>query len=636
MGIIKIGGLLLAIWMTHPVFAKDPEYPVAAIPAALKENAHAVKRWEEVTLKVISPGETRYTNHYVITILDEQGAEHATFAEGYDMLKEVRSIRGALYDAAGRQIKKLKNSDIQDVSGVGGGTFMSDDRIKYHQFNHNVYPYTVEYEVELKFNHTFYFREWAPQSDEHLSVAYSTLKVITPSGYNLRFRNFNYPDQPQTSTDKGQATYTWEVKQLPALLNEFAAPEIYQRTTVVKLAPGEFEVQRYKGNMTTWQEFGKFIYTLNAQRDQLPDAIKQQVHQLTDGIPDTREKIKVLYQYMQKNTRYIGIQLGIGGWQTFDANYVATKGYGDCKALSNYMYSLLKEAGIRSHYTLVKAGRNEQTLIEDFSSNQFNHVIVCVPLGKDTTWLECTSQTLPAGYLSGFTAGRPVLLTSETGGTLARTPDYGMENNEQIRQMTVALDEKGDILLKAHTNYSGLQQDDLHENLQRLSQEKLLEALKKELNLPSYDVTAYACKEITKDIPMVLEDLEIRGTSYASVSGKRIFLAPNILNRSISSISVEEQRKSAISLHFPYRDIDSVTITVPAGYKAEAIPKAVILKCKFGSYTATTNVNGTTVTYLRKIERKAGLFPASDFGELVKFYDAISKADNSKVVLVKE
>lgn len=636
MGIIRIGCLLLAVWIAHPAEAKDPEYPVATIPAALKENAHAVKRWEEVTLKIVDPGETRYTYHYVITILNEQGAEHAMFAEGYDMLKDIRSIRGALYDASGKQIRKLKHSDIQDVSGVGGGTFMSDDRIKYHQFKYNVYPYTVEYEVELKFNHTFYFREWAPQSEEHLSVEYSTLKVITPPQYNLRFRNFNYPGKPQEGTDKSLLTYTWEVKQLPALLNEFAAPEMYQRTTVVKLAPGDFEVQRYKGNMTTWQEFGKFIYTLNAQRDQLPDAIKQKVHQLTDGIKEPREKIKVLYQYMQKNTRYIGIQLGIGGWQTFDANYVATKGYGDCKALSNYMYSLLKEAGIRSHYTLVKAGRNEQTLIEDFSSNQFNHVIVCVPLGKDTTWLECTSQTLPAGYLSGFTAGRPVLLTDETGGTLVRTPDYGMENNEQIRQLTASLDEKGDILLTAQTNYSGLQQDDLHENLQRLSQEKLLEALKKDLNLPSYDVTAYTCKEIPKDIPLVLEDLQIKGASYASVSGKRIFLSPNILNRSITRISAEEQRKSAISLHFPYRDIDSVTITVPGGYKAESIPKAVNLQCKFGSYTAATSVNGTTVTYLRKMERKAGLFPASDFGELVKFYDAINKADNGKVVLVKE
>src|SRR5574342_1196313 len=105
--------------------------------------------------------------------------------------------------------------------------------------------------------------------------------------------------------------------------------------------------------MNSWQDFGKFIYALKQGRDELPPEIKQKVHELTDGIADTKEKINVLYGYMQKNTRYVSIQLGIGGWQPFDAKYVAKKGYGDCKALSNYMYSILKEAGIKSYYAVI-------------------------------------------------------------------------------------------------------------------------------------------------------------------------------------------------------------------------------------------------------------------------------------------
>ena len=58
-------------------------------------------------------------------------------------------------------------------------------------------------------------------------------------------------------------------------------------------------------------------------------------------------------------------RVGIGGWQPLDANFVSKKGYGDCKALTNYMFSLLKEVGINSYYTIVKAGQYKRHLVED-------------------------------------------------------------------------------------------------------------------------------------------------------------------------------------------------------------------------------------------------------------------------------
>jgi len=85
---------------------------------------------------------------------------------------------------------------------------------------------------------------------------------------------------------------------------------------------------------------------------------------------------------MQDHTRYISIQLGIGGWQPFDAAFVQEHGYGDCKALSNYMVALLKTAGITAYSVLIRPGDYRYTFNESFPSNQFTHVIVCVPFQK--------------------------------------------------------------------------------------------------------------------------------------------------------------------------------------------------------------------------------------------------------------
>jgi hypothetical protein len=623
------------LFFLTPVFAGDPVYPAAMIPDSLKTNAHAVKRLEEVTVKINDPGDVRITTHYVLTVLDAEGEQYARVVEGYDKLKDVRSIKGTLYDALGVQIKKLKQSDIQDKSGVGSD-LISDSRYKEHAFYHNVYPHTVEYEIEVKYNHSFYLPAWVPQEAEAFAVQRGKLTVTAPKDYVLRYRNLNYKGEPVITSEGNNKTYTWEVKDMAPMSDEPYAPRWYKRTTTVMLAPATFEVQQYKGAMNTWEEFGRFMYTLNQGRDQLPDAVKQTVHQLTDGL-SREEKIAKLYKYLQQHTRYVSIQLGIGGWQTFDANYVAARGYGDCKALSNYMCALLKEAGIKASCVLVYAGEENKDVTEaSFPSNRFNHVIVCVPGTKDSTWLECTSNTKSDGYLGRFTADRPVLLVDENGGKLVHTPVYTMAQNQQIRHISAAISETGDMMLKVSTHYTGLQQDALHDRLNSLTREKILERQKMAGYFSSYDVNSYECKEIRERLPAIDEQLEIAAHNYATVTGKRMFLAPNLLSKDGERLAVDTARKSDIYLDNAYRDVDTVKITIPEGYTPEAMPEPVNLKSIFGTYSSKVAIEGNIITYTRSIDHKGGAYPASVYPDLAKFYSGIYRADRARMVLVKK
>lgn len=613
--------------------AADIRYPFFTIPDSLLKNANVVKRMEQVQFEVVRTDLAFHTQKYAFTILNEKGDAYAGFEEFYDKLSRIISIEGVLYDAMGKEIRRLKAKDVMDLSAVNNISLIDDNRRKVHNFYHKVYPYTVEYEVVFQINNTFHFPAWVPQSFSLLSVQQSSYTFVCPEDYQVRYRAFNYKGKPVESVDKKRKVYTWEVKNVPAIVSEYAAPRWHELTTMVRLAPTDFEIEGYKGKMSSWKEFGKFIYELNKNRDVLPDDLKAKVQQITAGLSTDREKAVALYQFLQQNTRYISIQLGLGGWQPFQASYVAEKGYGDCKALSNYMYSMLKAANIRSLYTLIKAGDRDYYLTEDFPSNQFNHAIVCVPLQKDTLWLECTDQTRPAGYMGDFTGNRKALLIDEEGGTLVTTPRYSIQENLQLRRIQGSISEEGTLQLKANTVYKAMQQDDLFGMISALSQDKVKEVLNNELAFSTYNINSFQYAARKEQIPVVHEDLDITVINFATISGKRMFITPNVMNRSSFQLTPDSTRKYDIVLNFAYRDVDSVSFEVPEGYLPESMPKDVLIRNSFGSYQASVKLEGRLLKYFRIREQFSGRYPAKEFGEFVRFYDAINKADRARVVL---
>ncbi len=430
-------------------------------------------------------------------------------------------------------------------------------------------------------------------------------------------------------------TYTWEVRNVMALQSEPLQPDWKEITSYVQIAPVEFEIGGYKGNMNSWQGLGKFIASLNEGRDVLPEQVKKDVHALTDNVPDKKEKIRLLYEYLQKNTRYIGIQVGIGSWQPFEATYVAQKKYGDCKALSNYMKSLLKEANIPANYVLIRAGEGERGLWEDFPAPYFNHAILCVPGDKDTTWLECTSNTASAGYLGSGTGDKQALLIANDGGHVVWTPRYAANDNAQWRSINATIDMEGNLTADVHTVFSGIQQELPHSLMHHATKEQREKYLNNTLGLPTYKVEKIDYAEQRSAMPVVTEDLHVQSAAYASVSGKRLFVVPNLFSKTRSKLSTDKPRKFEVDYPYSYKDVDSIFITIPPGFVPESLPKNVSLHNKFGSYAISFVYEANNIKVVRICERAAGRFPAEDYTLLAKFYADMYKADRGSMVFVK-
>ncbi len=627
---------LLLIIVLFPLFVAAQNYNVNQIPDSLKNGADVVKRLEELWVTIKSPSKATIKHKYAITVLNEAGDGFAYYSNSYDKLQSLQDITGHLYDADGKELKKVKKKDIQDVSSDDDMSLMTDNRIKRHTFYYKTYPYTVAYEDEQELNGVFFLPHWQPMEYEKFAVQQSDLIVEIPNDYQLRYKQFNYAGNPIINPQGKTTLYKWEVQSQKAILFESFMPRFAELTTSVFIAPSTFEIGGYAGNMATWLEFGKFINTLNANRDVLPDNIKVDIHQLTDGVLNKEEKIKLLYNYMQKNTRYISVQLGIGSWQPFDAKYVATKRYGDCKALSNYMVSILKEAGIVANYVLINSGQGRKGLWEEFPAPYFNHAIMCVPDGKDTLWLECTSQTASAGYMGSSTGNRKALLVNADGGHVVNTPEYKSSDNTQIRNVMAVVDETGNLIADVNTHCTGIEQELQHALIHELNEEQRKKYLNSVISLPTYNIEKSEYKETKAKLPVVDEYLKITSPNYATITGKRLFITPNMFSKNSTRLSLDKERKFDIEYPYAFKDVDTVNITLPIGYIPEAMPKDVAIKNKFGKYSISFKVEANTLQMLRSIERNTSRYQAADYKDLAKFYEDMYKADRSKVVLVKK
>ncbi|QIL77212.1 DUF3857 domain-containing protein [Hymenobacter sp. HDW8] len=587
-----------------------------------------------------SVGRTVQTVRRAATILDDNGKHWAGELVSYDQLNSVNYLRGAVYDANGRLIRQLKASDVKDYSLADGISLATDTRGRLADLSQATYPYTVEFEYEVTSDNPLFYSSWHPQAGEHVAVEHASFRVITPTELPLRYQERHLPGSSAVVRSKQGAldVYQWQVANLVALEQETAGPPLEEMVPAVLTAPTAFEVQGHRGALTSWQTLGQWNYDLNAGRDVLPADVKARIAALVKDVPDERARIRKVYEYLQANTRYISIQLGLGGWQTFPASAVSATGYGDCKALTNYCMALLKAADVTAYCALVRA--DEADIRTEFPSNQFNHVVLCVPLKAakaDTVWLECTSQNQAFGYMGSFTGNRHALLLTPAGGKIVRTPRYGAVENRRERRADLYLDAQGTATVSVRTMRTGQEQDYQSQLLHGLSPADQKKQIAESLPLPNFSITKFnLAPDRRTALPAVIETLGLTLPNFAPPSGKRAFLTPNLLSRLPALAAPVGERRADIWLDHAFSHADTVRIHVPAGFQAETLPPPVQLTTAFGTYSSQIQtLPDGTLQYVRRLHMPRTRFPRTDYPAYVEFRRKISTADKAQLVLLK-
>lgn len=628
--------LIVLIFATIPSFGAYYTYNVDTINDSLKVNADAIIRDYSTVLEIENVSSAKRTVHYVVTILNKSGEHFGIFNETYHKFLKVENFSGNVYDASGRLIKELKKSDFKDLSAISGYTLFDDTRRKYLSPVTNFFPYTIEYNYEVRYDGLFYYPTWYPISSYNLACEKSSMEVRIPERMNFRYKASNLKDSVEISKIDGARIYSWNIKNEQAFVNEGLSPELAQIVPKVRLAPNNFEIDGYYGNQQTWQNFGIWVKSLNEGKGNLENLTINEIKSEIGELNDTLSLIKNVYQYVQSRTRYVNLKLGIGGYQPIDAQTVHNVGYGDCKALTNYTKSILDIYGIKSYYTLVQAGEEASDIEIDFPSAQFNHAFLSVPYRKDTIWLECTSQTNPFGYIGSFTDDRDVLLITDNGGKIVKTPTYN-DLNLIKRFGEINVDEKGNAVAVLSFLYQGAEYSEVSEIFE-LSDAEQKKWIYKKLPFSSFKINNLSLDQNINDTIQAILTLNIELEKYASVSNKRIFIPLiNFDDEHIPMQNLSNNRHNDIYIRDTRNIVDSLIFTYPSGFDIEYLPESNNENTNFGDISIEIKeINKNKILVFSSIELKEGSYNKEEFNKLIDYTDVVKKTNNSKAVLIRK
>jgi transglutaminase-like putative cysteine protease len=627
--------LILPLFLFQLSIGQSTTYQSLLLDKKYSKNANSCIRHYSTHINIEAQDKMYVEHTQIITVFNKSGDRDIDAFLHYDDNVKVKNIEAKIYDTYGNEIKKIKKRDFRDVSAVDGGTLYSDNRVYFLDYTPLNYPYTVEFTYRIKTSNTAFIRPWRPVRNYYQSIEFSEFVIENHTDAKLRYKTFNFDFLKGLKVNDSENHISCKANAIEAIKKENYSPSLNSFSPKVNFALSKFNLEGVSGTASNWDEMGKWQYEkLIKGRDRVTKKTKQEILNLTQGVDDPLEKVKIVYQYVQDHTRYISVQVGIGGWQPIDAETVDKVKYGDCKGLTNYTKALLKIVGVDAKYSVVFAGTEKIDIDEDFASIQGNHVILNVPLDNQDLWLECTSQDIPFGFLGTHTDDRKVLVIDENGGQIKSTDSYYAKDNFQNITADIKLNKSGSLEAEFSILSKGTQFNRKYRLAGKPDHEIIKYYKSYYSHLKQLEIKSFQFAQDDEKVEFV-ETLKLTAGKYCSKFGNRFMFKPNVLNQSIGIPDKYDNRKTPFVISRGFFDKDQLTFIFQEGMQIESMPKPIKIETKFGAYTAEVSQDETgKMIYKRSMLLKQGKFSNEDYNAFREFMKSVHKADNSKIILV--
>lgn len=599
-------------------------------PAADAEEKHKGQDYyfigRQQVVKVAPTGRTTKFSQEIIHVLTQSGAKDWSwrrlyYSPGFERV-ELASVR--VRKADGTMSEAYRRADYD--AGGGSGNLYYLRRYAYVEVPPLEPGDVVEYawiETEVggdNFREGYFGALWYFQSSVDveraryvvLSEPAMPLFAAEPKVDGLKKR-----DEEQD----GVRVRAWEAENLA-------------RVSTDRKMPGRAEVFAHVlvSTYETWEQVGKWWWNLIEDQLVVDAEITALVNQLTRGKKDDLEKVRVIHEWVVKNTRYVGIEFGVHGWKPYRTTLCLRRRFGDCKDKASLIKVMLNAAGIDANLVLIRTRRLGGVAQAPANLAVFNHAIAYVP--KFDLFLDGTAEFSGTKELPFSDQGQLSLIVADGGGVTVRiTPVDAPESNTSLRVLDVDL-RSDEPVVKGEFRATGA--DAVYYRRKFDTEEKRLENL--EAILARSYPGAKLKKAEFKSIADINEDVVIKftfeGGGFIKQSGDQRFLLPAGRHfRMLDAYAAQASRDQDLMLGVPYGSSHKVTYRLPPNLRPAALPPADSGSSKFGSFRVSRQATGDTlsfeVTYTAATER----VEIADYAGYRSWLSTMDRALNLPIVL---
>jgi hypothetical protein len=613
------------------------------------EKTDAVLLYSETNVTVISTDKIRTQVREAYKILRPEGRDHGTVWVFLNSHKKIKSLHGWCIPAQGADYE-VKDKDAMEVSPpmIAGIELVQDVKARLLHIPAPDPGNVVGYEYEVEEAPFFLQDTWSFQSSVPVRESHYSLQL--PSGWELKASWMNHVELLPVKVGNNQ--WQWTVSDVKELRREAEMPPFrgVSGQMIVSFFPAGGPALN---GFADWNTMGKWYWNLTSDRLEASSQIKQQVATTTASATTPLQKMQAIAGLIQREVRYVAIELGIGGWQPHPAAEVFSNRYGDCKDKATLLRSMLREVGIDSYYVVIYNERGAVTPQSPAHSG-FNHVIAAVrlPDGLSDSSLVATVQhpklgkllffdptdtITPFGQIRGALQDNYGLLVTPNAGELIELPQQPSEMNRIQRVATLSLDASGTLKGDVTETRVGDRATSERYRLMNIARNddriKPIESLLSG-SLSTFHITHAAMQNLQQTSLPFGWMYSFEAQNYAKTAGNLLLVRPRVLGtKSQSILETKEPRLFPIEFSGPLLDTDTFDITIPSGYVVDDLPPAVDADYGFASYHSKTEVKGNLIHYSRTFEVKELSVPVARADELKKFYRIIAGDERNTVVL---